>query len=153
METIELVIGRDDVLAEVDKATDYTGSKMDGEDGEVRDRIAMTEEDMENLQRFWEESASLANERLKGMWVSGSRPDDAGDYRVKLEVSRNFDKGLTPSVESSLRSYFIQSIVGRWFRFVNKQETGDCAAEAGAMIEDVLRKLYSRRRPVSPRRR
>lgn len=60
METIELLIGRDDVLAEVDKATDYTGSKMGGEDGEVRDRIAMTEEDMENLQRFWEESASLA---------------------------------------------------------------------------------------------
>lgn len=139
-------------MTEVDKATDYTGSKM-ADESEARDRIAMTEDDMANLGRFWEEAASAANDRLKGMFVSGSRPEDAGDYRVRLEVSRSFDKALVPSVESSLRSYFIQSIVGKWFRFTNKQETADYFAEAAGMIEDVMRKLYSRRRPASPRRR
>lgn len=152
METIELIIRREEVLEEVDKATDYTGSKMD-ERAETRKRIAMTGDDMENLRRFWEEAASVANDRLKAMYVSGTAPGSGGDYRVTLEVSRNFDKALVPSVQSSLRSYFIQSIVGKWFRFTNKGETAECYNEAGAMLEDVMRKLYSRRRPMSPRHR
>lgn len=152
METINLIIDRDDVMQEVDKATDYTGSKMD-DTGEARDRIVMTEDDRVNLKRFWEESASMANDRFKTMFVSGTTPGAPGDYNVTLEVSRSFDKALVPSVQSSLRSYFIQSIVGKWFRFTNKKETEEYFTEAVAMLEDVMRKLYSRRRPASPRKR
>ena len=151
MEQINLIVEWDDVMQEVDKATDYPGATMD-DSSEVRDRIAMTGADMENLRRFWEESASSANDRLKDMFVSGTIPGSKDNYDVILEVSKSFNKALVPSVQSSLRSYFVQSIVGKWFRFTNKKESEVYIAEANRLMEDVMRKLYSRQRPVSPRR-
>lgn len=137
-------------MEEVAKATDYTGSKMD-ESSETRDRIAMTDDDMENLNRFWEEAANAANDRLKTMIVDFTSAWQTQRYQVTLEVSKSFDKTLTPTVESSLRSFFILSIVGKWFQFTNKKEASSYLAEAAEMLEDVMRKLYTRRRPTSPR--
>lgn len=152
METITLNIRRSDVYTEVDKTTDYTGAKLIQSDNEARDRIVATEEDLKTLSRFWEETCAAANERLKEMFVGGSLPS-AEDYSVTLQVSVAFDKELTPSVESSLRSFFIVSITGKWYVFANKGESKDYFTEAGELIEDVRRKLYSRKRPVSPRKK
>lgn len=152
METITLTIRRSDVYTEVDKTTDYTGAKMNESEEGARDRIVATEDDLKTLSRFWEETCATANERLKEMFVSGSLPT-AEDYSATLQVSVAFDKGLTPSVEASLRSFFIVSITGKWYVFANKGEAKDYFAEAGALIEDVRRKLYSRKGPISPRRK
>lgn len=152
METIVLTINRADVYTEVDKTTDYTGAKMvTKENGAgVRDRIAATEDDLKTLSRFWEETCSATNERLKEMFVNSSAPS-ANDYTITLQVSVSYDKALTPSVEATLRSFFITSITGKWYVFANKGEAKDYFEEAGELIEDVRRKLYSRKRPVSPR--
>lgn len=152
METITLNIRRSDVYTEVDKTTDYTGAKLNANDNGARDRIAATEDDLKTLSRFWEETCSAANGSLKEMLVGSSLPSDE-DYSVTLQVSVAFDKELTPSVEASLRSFFIVSITGKWYVFANKGEAKDYFAEAGELIEDVRRKLYSRKRPVSPRRK
>ncbi len=152
METITLNIRRPDVYTEVDKTTDYTGAKLNQSDNGARDRIVATEEDLKTLSRFWEETCATANERLKEMFIGSSLPS-AEDYSVTLQVSVAFDKELTPSVEASLRSFFIVSITGKWYVFANKGEAKEYFAEAGELIEDVRRKLYSRKRPVSPRRK
>lgn len=208
METIEILIDREEVMKEVDKTTDYTGSKMqEGEDS--RDRIAMTEDDMKNLSRFWDEAVAVANGRLRNMFVDTQREtsgthrqtdtrrqtdnihgqtDGAGretgnnhretddrsasldlhrgtansaqgaqkamtaeDYHVRLEVSKNFNKALVPSVKLSLMSFFIQSIVGKWFRLTNKEDAQEYFDLAGTLLEDVMQKLYSRQRPRRPR--
>lgn len=149
METIEIRIERKDVYEEVAKTTDYTGSKLIESDEGARDRILSTDEDLKTLGRFWEESVAVANDRLKGMYVEGSLPS-AEVYEATLEVSVAFDKALVPSVRAALRSYFIKSIVGKWYRFTNKSESGDYFAEAGMMMEDAMRKLYSRKRPRRP---
>lgn len=86
------------------------------------------------------------------MFIGSSLPS-AEDYSVTLQVSVAFDKELTPSVEASLRSFFIVSITGKWYVFANKVEAKEYFTEAGELIEDVRRKLYSRKRPVSPRRK
>ena len=152
METITLNIKRSDVYTEVDKTTDYTGAKLNQSDDGARDRIAATEEDLKTLSRFWEETCAVANERLKEKFIGSSLPS-AEDYSVTLQVSVAFDKELTPSVEASLRSFFIVSITGKWYVFANKVEAKEYFTEAGELIEDVRRKLYSRKRPVSPRRK
>ena len=148
METIEIRIDREDVMREVDKTTDYTGSKMDESDT-TRDRILMTEDDMVNLSRFWDEAAAVANGRLRNMILVApvDKHSSEGDYHVTLEVSKGFNKALTPSVQSSLRSFFIQSIVGKWFRIANKNEAKDYFSVAEKLLDDAMRKLYSRQRP------
>lgn len=177
METITIQIIQEDVYEEVAKATDYTGSKLiDGDDG-ARDRILAADEDLAELGRFWEESVLATNENLKEMLLSGRtkfitptlepiapQPGIAAvqtdvsirptlnkiGYEAVIEVSKSFDKVLTASVQSTLRSFFIASIIGQWFKFANKGEAKDYFAQAADMMETAERLLYSRRKPTRP---
>ncbi|WP_288717544.1 hypothetical protein [uncultured Duncaniella sp.] len=71
-------------------------------------------------------------------------------YEAVIEVSKSFDKTLTASVQSTLRSYFIASIIGQWFKFANKGEAKDYFMQASEMLETAERLLYSRRKPTRP---
>ena len=153
METITIEVLQEDVYEEVAKATDYTGSKLiDGDEG-ARDRILAADDDLAELGRFWEESVLATNENLKEMLVSGSTKQMADKrvvYEALIEVSKSFDKVLTASVQSTLRSFFIASIIGQWFKFANKGEANDYFAQAADMMEAAERLLYSRKKPTRP---
>lgn len=71
-------------------------------------------------------------------------------YDAVIEVSKSFDKVLTASVQSTLRSFFIASIIGQWFKFANKGEANDYFTQAADMMETAERLLYSRRKPTRP---
>ena len=74
-------------------------------------------------------------------------------YEAVIEVSKSFDKTLTASVQSTLRSFFIASIIGQWFKFANKGEAKDYFMQASEMLETAERLLYSRRKPTRPDRK
>lgn len=152
MGTITLKVKRQEVYDEVDKTTDYTGAKLIEKDGGARDRIVATQTDLKELSRFWEETCVTANERLKEMYESGSLPT-AEEYSATLNVSVAFDKALVPSIEATLKSFFIMMITGKWYVFANKGEAGSYFTEAASLIEDVRRKLYSRKMIRSPRKK
>ena len=149
MNKITIHINKEQVWHEVAKTANYTGDKMVG-DETAYDRIMLTDADAHEWQRFWEESVSVANDEVKNMLIKSSAIAD--DYDIALDVSNFFDVELLPSVEASLRSYFIQSIVSKWYMFCNKGEAQTYATEAVAMLADAMRKLYSRRRPTRPNR-
>lgn len=71
-------------------------------------------------------------------------------YEAVIEVSKSFDKVLTSSVQSTLRSFFIASIIGQWFKFANKEEANDYFTQAADMLATAERLLYSRRKPTRP---
>ena len=71
-------------------------------------------------------------------------------YEAVIEVSKSFDEVLTASVQSTLRSFFIASIIGQWFKFANKGEANDYFVQAADMMETAERLLYSRRKPTRP---
>lgn len=154
METITIKVMQEDVYEEVAKATDYTGSKLVSEDEGARDRILAADDDLASLGRFWEESVVAANEDLKEMLLTGRTkavaPSGKTGYEAVLEVSKAFDKELTASVETTLRSFFIASIIGQWFKFANKEEAKDYFGQAAEMLLASERLLYSRRRPRKP---
>ena len=149
MDAIEIVISRDDVYEEVAKATDYTGSKIPSEDDEIRDRILATDEDLAELGRFWEESVEVANECLKEFvndWTTSKQ-----GYTIVLEVSVSFNKKFKKIVEEAVRSFFINSIIGGWFGYVNKEESGRYIEAAASQLEIARRILYSRMKPNKPK--
>ena len=176
METITVVIFKDDVYEEVAKATDYTGAKLIDGDEKARDRILATDSELSDLGRFWEECVLATNERLKEMLISGTTKQvqvtlasspfsDAPAeqkmpplkpvimktaYEAVLEVSKSFDKELTDNVQSALRNFFIFSIIGQWFKLANKGEAADNFAQAGEMMNGAERLLYSRKKPTRP---
>ena len=159
METITIKVLKKEVYEEVAKATDYTGSKLIHSDDSARERILAADDDLADLGRFWDETVLVANESLKEMLVSGETKSAATEtlgesipaYVAVIEVSMSFDKILTESVQSTIRSFFIASIIGQWFKFANKGEAGDYFAQAADMMETAERLLYSRRKPSIPK--
>lgn len=150
MASITLNVNKADVWSEVAKTSGYTGDKMTDTDKNAYERILITDEDQKSLQRFWEEAVAVANDQLKEMLEMASPMNS--DYNVTLNVSRSYDTVLNASIQAALTSYFISAIVGRWYKFSNKSEADSYLSEAANMMDDVLRKLYSRKRPRRPNR-
>lgn len=150
MVSITLNVNKADVWSEVAKTSGYTGDKMTDTDKNAYERILITDEDQKSLQRFWEEAVAVANDQLKEMLEMASPMNS--DYNVTLNVSRSYDTVLNASVQAALTSYFISAIVGRWYKFSNKSEADSYLSEAANMMDDVLRKLFSRKRPRRPNR-
>jgi hypothetical protein len=153
MPEITIKVDKDAVWEEAMKTSGYTGDKMlsTSENDNPYDRILITDEDAKSLQQFWQEAVMVANDSLRDMLESAS--DISGDYEVTLRVSVCYDTVLNKSVESSLKSYFIAAIVGRWYKFANKGEAAEYYAQASAMMENARRMLYSRKRPTRLTRR
>lgn len=141
------------VYDEVAKTSSYTGAKMAGDDA-AYDRIFTTDEDRLMLERFWLEAAGGATEKMKPFIVSvapqpvSQRVDLTRDYTVRLKVSVDFEPALRESTETSLYDYFVNFIVSRWYKFTCKEEIGSYATDAVAALEDVLRKLYYKKKPT-----
>lgn len=147
MQQISFNVSKDNVWEEVAKITGYTGGKMAG-DETAYERILMTDEDAKSLHRFWEEAEAVANDTLKEMIIAIGESER--NYMVTLEVSNSYDQILNRSVQVALEGYFISAITGSWYRFANKEEAEAYFNDAGAKLDEVSRKLYSRRRPTRP---
>ncbi len=150
MITIALQINKSEVYEEVAKTTRYTGAKMVGDDT-AYDRIFTTDEDKKMLERFWIESANGATEQLKPFLSElsdNSETNNAESYSIKLDMSSAFDTTLTGSIQTSLYSYFVMMIVSKWYKFTNKAEAESFATDASDAMDDVMRKLYWRKKPT-----
>lgn len=172
---IILSISKDDVMQEVAVTTAYTGGKMDN-DNKALQRISTVDEDEDHLERFWEESRADLCQELIGLVVfegmtggpaiapesSGRSPQSGAPteghvtitpkphYELRLDVSRSFDEALLPSMRLSLRSFFVHSIVAKWYVYTNKQEAGDYADKAATLLDDIHRKAVYKKRPTRP---
>lgn len=141
-----LSVKKEDVYNEVAKTTSYTGAKMD--DDAAYDRIFTTEEDKVMLERFWNESKNAIAGNLKKFLVSETETD--ATYTLTLELSASFDESLLKSMERSLFSFFVMNITAKWYTFTNKEETTDYAAGAATNVEDIMRKVFFKKKPRRP---
>lgn len=146
---IRVSISKGDVMREVAVTTAYTGVKMDGDEG-AQERIATVDEDECHLERFWDESRAELCQELMGLVAEEGLRGDGGCYELRLEVSRSFDEALLPSMRVSLLSYFVHSIVAKWYIYTNKGEAGDYADKASTVLEDIHRKAVYKRKPTRP---
>ena len=149
---IQLKVNKASVYEEVAKTTSYAGAKMEG-DEQAYDRIFTTDDDRLMLERFWNEASNAATEQMKPFILSVSEHSDErtvnleNNYELKLELSNSFDTNLRDSIETSLKSFFVSYITSRWFKFTNKKESGDYGNDADGMLDDVMRKIYYRKKP------
>lgn len=149
---IKLTVNKMNVYNEVAKTTSYTGSKMEGDD-KAYDRIFTTDDDRLMLERFWNEASNAATEQFKPFIQSVSAHSDGRavdfekNYEVELGLSNSFDATLKDSIETSLFSFFVSFITCRWFKIANKKEAGEYGDDADGMLDDVMRKIYFKRKP------
>ena len=147
MNTIIFQIQKDEVYNEVAKTTSYTGAKMEGDEG-AYDRIFTTDEDKTMLERFWNESKNMVVASLKKQLRTEREISD--EYILELDVSNSFDNNLEESIQRSMFSFFVMNIVSKWYIFTNKKEAEAYAASAATNMEDVMRKVFYKKKPVRP---
>ncbi len=146
MEVI-LKVNKRCVYDEVAKTTEYTGDKMTG-DETAYERIMLTDEDTEMINRFWNECKTIICNNLKKVLISETEAE--GEYLLVLGLSASFDKSLTESMERSLFSFFVMNIAAKWYTFANKGEATGYATEAATYIDDIKRKAFHKKRPTRP---
>lgn len=155
MITANIEIHKMIVYNEVAKTTSYTGAKKTDDDKAYL-RIFTTDEDQLMLERFWSEACNVATDLLKpflsdvgALSNDGySEVADSNDFVVELMLPCNYNTTVLPSMKNSLINFFVSAIVGKWYKFTNKEESETYLAEAGKMLEDVRRKLYHRSKPT-----
>lgn len=164
-------------MQEIAVTTAYTGGKMDNDENALH-RISTVDEDENHLERFWEESRADICQELIGLVtfegmvrdaivtppvdpvlpVDPIAPNSAAlppilqrqHYELRLDVSKSFDEALLPSMRLSLFSYFVQSIVAKWYVYTNKGEAGDYADKASTLLDDIHRKAVYKKKPTRP---
>ena len=145
-------VNKANVYNEVAKTTSYTGAKMEKDDNAYQ-RIFTKDEDRLMLERFWIETCNAVTDQLKQFIVSVS--DQAVNYdinlemnyEVTLELSSSYDTNLSGSVNTSLFSFFVSSIVSKWFKFTNKEDEEIYVKEAVGLMNDVISKVYWKKKP------
>lgn len=149
MVDITLTVDKEEVYEEVSRTTSYTGAKLeDTGDAGAYERIFTVDEDKIVLNRFWEECKSVACNSLK-RFLSAEREFN-GVFSMDLELSNSFDRILSDSMQQSLFSFFVTGITARWFVFTNKAEAPGYFTQADTYLEDVLRKVFSKMKPIRP---
>lgn len=143
---VTLRINKESVFDEVAMTAEYTGAKM--ADETAYERIYLTDENREILNRFWNESKTLICGHLKRMFISEEDTEDI--YNLSLELSESFGSQLTKNLESSLHHFFVANIISKWYALTNKEEAAGYATAAASYIEDIMRKAYSKEKPSRP---
>ena len=126
--------------------TSYAGGKS--EDPNAYDRMFTVDEDKEQLERFWQECIAESCQALMRVLEEANNEDE--QFKLKLQVSNSFDDSLKPSMALSIRSYFINSIVGKWFAFTNKADVESYIKTAAIFLDDIKRKSFYKRMPTRP---
>lgn len=153
MTTIELQVSKSKVYAEVDKTASYVGHKMISED-DAYSRIMTVDEDRQMLERFWVETCDAATDALRHHLLQTDQQehhhgaDMSQDYDILLEMPLGFNDALVPSMENNLFSYFVGSILSKWFIITNKEEAESYATMATGLLNGIVQMTYQRRRPM-----
>lgn len=152
MKSVTLQAVKANVMGEVEKTTSYAGRKIDQAATPVEgqetayERVRTTAGTEELLTRFFDEAASFATSRM--VRFISSTTTNSTSYTANLSLTDRFDEALVPYINDSLFSYFVSFILSRWFKISNKQEAETYMADANAMLDDVMRKIYFRSAPT-----
>lgn len=144
---VTLTIDKTAVLNEVAQTAEYTGDKIAGDEA-AYDRIRIVEDNAAELNRFWDESrAEVAKTFVKMLVSEGMK---SNNYNLVLDVSSAFDNALEPSMQLGLFSYFVQSIVGRWYVYTNKSEAAAFVERGNQLLSEVKEKAFFKKKPTRP---
>lgn len=144
--TVSISIGKADVLDEVAKTSAYIGSKKVEQKEGAYDRIFVTTEDRQMLERFYSEGRNALTNLLK-RFIVGASNDSSDGYSVVLTMSSRFDEAITDSMKGSMTSFLVNYIIGKWCEIANKDDAKTYADTAAALLEDVKEKVFYKVKP------
>ena len=147
MADLVITIKRSDVYEEVAKTTAYIGAKNKLEDGKSAfDQVFVTDADLTMIERFFNESLDALRNVLKRFisYVSGVD----GTITWQLEMPIRFDDNLLSSINSSVNSFLVNSIIGKWCEITANDKVKEYADNAAALLLDIKEKAFFKKKPT-----
>lgn len=156
--TQNIQVSKARVMDEVAKATAYIGQKaVSQQDPDTYERIATTDANREELDRYWMEACSGASLLLDHWMVSVTtqllthHPELDNDYKAVIAMPTNWQSQYLTTLHESLISYMVNYIVSKWLLIVLPAQAEGYAAQASGASGQVSQLLLVRKRPI-PRR-
>ena len=147
MADLVITIKRSDVYDEVAKTTAYIGAKNKLEDGKSAfDQVFVTDADLTMIERFFNESLDALRNVLKRFISDVSGVD--GTITWKLEMPSRFDDNLLSSINSSVNSFLVNSIIGKWCEITANDKVKEYADNAAALLLDIKEKAFFKKKPT-----
>lgn len=153
--TINIQVSKQRVMDEVAKTTAYIGSKAVSEqDPGAYDRIATTDANREQLDRYWMEACSGASLLLDHWMVNVTsqvlthHPELGNDYRATLSMPTNWPSQYQTTLHEALISYMVNYIVSKWLLITMPTLAEAYAALASGSAGQVAQILLTRKRPI-----
>lgn len=154
MNVLILDVGKSNVFDEVAKLTAYVGAKNKTEQGvNIYDQVFTTDDDIMLLERFFREAKVGITELLKPfiMEISQSTDDVSVDmkehYRVTLNMPGSYPLVLKDALAGFIFSYFVNSIVSKWFAITNKADAEYYTFWANNNLNEAQKNIYYRGKP------
>jgi hypothetical protein len=145
---ITLNVSLADVLATVARKTAYKGGKRQedpkAEDPAALDRIATVDEDDEELRSFIGECRAEVAQLFSGMLIADGIDTTTDTYSLSLKVHNGFNTALQPAMEFSLKNYFVEGLLARWYMYVNPQEAAVHGQGAMSLLEELRKATIQR---------
>ena len=132
------------VFEDVHLSTNYGGAKM-AQDGSLFEHVRTDEYNDEILSRYWSESQAAVDVAFRR--IKASSVDANGRYTLVLNVGSNFDTENVVGIERALHSYFVKSIVSRWYALTNKEESVGVSVEASVYLKSAQTMAFQKKRP------
>lgn len=147
MANITLTITKSNIYEEVAKTTAYIGAKNKLEDGKSAfDQVFVTDADLTMIERFFNESLDALRNVLKRFISGGSGVD--GTITWQLEMPSRFDNNLLESIKSSVNSFLVNSIIGKWCEITANDKVKEYADNAAALLLDIKDKAFFKKKPT-----
>ena len=147
MKTLSIIIEKEELIKELEKAAAYAGFKTESADPDATfERVSLIEEDGDLLERYWHEACGFVAGSLKDFIAEAG----FGEERLELvlELSGSFDMALGPAVREGLFSWMCALVGARWFRLTLPEKSGDWDALSSRFEAGLISKLYHRTKPI-----
>ena len=143
-----IVINKEEVLAEVARRSAYAGVKTDDANAALFDRVATVDEDGDLLNAYWRDGCASVADGLKDFLAVAGFGD--ASLTLELQLSDAFDAQLLAPLQQEIFSWLTAMLLCRWFRLALPAKATEWQAEAERLRAAVISKAYHR---AAPRRR
>ncbi len=110
---LNITIPKPSAITEVRRTAAYIGAKATRQDGETLYRhIAMAEEDVEQIEPYWQEACANAAQACKDFLKAEA--DDGAQWRMTLDMPSNYNTAFDGIITQKTRSYIVSYILTRW---------------------------------------
>lgn len=146
MAKIEISTSKASTYEEVIKTTAYLGAKGKMEDGKTAyDQMFVKEADKTMLERFYDEAEATLHNLLNRFVTSTVTVDDATTWTLEVPSNTKFS---TVSIQSSVDSFMVNCIIGKWCEITANEKVKEYADNASAMLQEIKEKVFFKGAPT-----